>query len=252
MAKNKYYAVAVGKVPGIYTNWPDCQAQVNGYPNAKFKGFPDEEGAKSFMQTALQAEQTIDQEEDPFSREYDGRHAYIYVDGSYNGKTDSYGYGVYVDDEKSPKIFSGGGSCEFGGNNIEGEIKAAMVALDYAKRSGKYDSVTICHDLKHIGLIGDHIETPHTSYTMDYGAFVDKVRRSGLAVDFIHTKGHTGVKGNEYVDKLAKIGCGIPLAYGEQKLIDQLKDVDGFPKSQSQREIPDISGMEANMQEEFC
>ena len=39
MAK-KYYAVAVGRRPGIYDNWPAAQAQVTGFPGAKYKGFP--------------------------------------------------------------------------------------------------------------------------------------------------------------------------------------------------------------------
>lgn len=243
MAKNKYYAVAVGRVPGIYESWPDCQAQVNGFPNATFKGFPEKTDAEAFMQSYQNGGADTGKEEpaeDPFAKEYAGRHAFIYVDGSYNGKTNGYGYGVYVEDEKSPKVFVGGAPCEFNGNNIEGEIKAATVALDYAQKCGKYDSVTICHDLKHIGLIGDHVETPHTAYTIDYGNFVDKVRRSGLAVDFIHTKGHTGIKGNEYVDKLAKMGCGIELTPSEQRLIEPLKNVSGFPK---QRELPDVPEM---------
>jgi ribonuclease HI len=40
MAKNnKYYVVWVGAKPGIYTSWPDCQAQIMGYPQAKYKSF---------------------------------------------------------------------------------------------------------------------------------------------------------------------------------------------------------------------
>jgi len=39
MAKNKYYVVWVGTKPGIYSSWPSCQAQIKGYPAAKYKGF---------------------------------------------------------------------------------------------------------------------------------------------------------------------------------------------------------------------
>lgn len=39
MAKTKYYVVWVGKKPGIYSNWTECQAQVNHYPEAKYKSF---------------------------------------------------------------------------------------------------------------------------------------------------------------------------------------------------------------------
>lgn len=39
MAKGKYYVVWVGKKTGIFTSWPECQAQVSGVQDAKFKSF---------------------------------------------------------------------------------------------------------------------------------------------------------------------------------------------------------------------
>ena len=39
MAKKNYYVVLVGRTPGIYTNWEDCKAQVNGFKGSKYKGF---------------------------------------------------------------------------------------------------------------------------------------------------------------------------------------------------------------------
>ncbi|TBL71257.1 ribonuclease H [Paenibacillus thalictri] len=47
MAKSKYYVVWVGKQPGVYTTWAECQAQTNGYPQAKFKAFESEAEAKA-------------------------------------------------------------------------------------------------------------------------------------------------------------------------------------------------------------
>ncbi|WP_240417977.1 ribonuclease H [Paenibacillus periandrae] len=39
MAKQKYYVVWEGKIPGIYETWAECQQQTNGYPQAKFKAY---------------------------------------------------------------------------------------------------------------------------------------------------------------------------------------------------------------------
>jgi ribonuclease HI len=39
MAKQKFYVVWVGRKPGIYNNWDECKAQVNGFSGAKFKSF---------------------------------------------------------------------------------------------------------------------------------------------------------------------------------------------------------------------
>lgn len=49
MAK-KYYAVAVGKTPGIYFTWDDCKAQVDQFPGAVYKGFATIGEAESFYE----------------------------------------------------------------------------------------------------------------------------------------------------------------------------------------------------------
>ncbi|ULL19187.1 ribonuclease H [Paenibacillus sp. H1-7] len=49
MAKQKYYVVWEGKVPGIYNTWAECQAQTNGYPQARFKAYESESEAKAAM-----------------------------------------------------------------------------------------------------------------------------------------------------------------------------------------------------------
>ncbi len=39
MAKQKYYVVWKGRKRGIYSSWPECEAQVRGYPDAEYKAF---------------------------------------------------------------------------------------------------------------------------------------------------------------------------------------------------------------------
>lgn len=38
MAK-KFYAVKVGKKPGIYETWAECQSQISGFSGAIYRGF---------------------------------------------------------------------------------------------------------------------------------------------------------------------------------------------------------------------
>lgn len=45
----KFYAVRVGKAPGIYHSWPDCLEQVRGFPKAVFKSFTTLTDAESFL-----------------------------------------------------------------------------------------------------------------------------------------------------------------------------------------------------------
>ena len=45
----KYYAVCAGRKPGIYDNWEETKAQVDGFKNAKFKGFTTKEEAIAYL-----------------------------------------------------------------------------------------------------------------------------------------------------------------------------------------------------------
>jgi len=51
MGKTKFgfYAVARGHVVGIFNTWDDCKAQVNGFPNARYKKFPTRNEANDFI-----------------------------------------------------------------------------------------------------------------------------------------------------------------------------------------------------------
>lgn len=37
--KKKYYTVWEGVTPGVYASWAECQAQIKGFPNARYKSF---------------------------------------------------------------------------------------------------------------------------------------------------------------------------------------------------------------------
>ncbi|RYR10574.1 hypothetical protein Ahy_B05g079005 [Arachis hypogaea] len=37
--RHNYYVVRKGRVPGIYTNWVDCERQVSGFKGNEYKGF---------------------------------------------------------------------------------------------------------------------------------------------------------------------------------------------------------------------
>ena len=45
----KYYAVAVGRAPGIYYDWPTCEKQVKHYSGTRFKSFLTHAEAVEFV-----------------------------------------------------------------------------------------------------------------------------------------------------------------------------------------------------------
>ncbi|KAF3766036.1 hypothetical protein M406DRAFT_221619, partial [Cryphonectria parasitica EP155] len=46
--EERYYAVRAGRVPGVYTTWMECQANINGFGGAVYKAFPTREEAALF------------------------------------------------------------------------------------------------------------------------------------------------------------------------------------------------------------
>lgn len=45
----RFYAVAVGRVPGVYDTWAQAKNQVDAYPGAKYKGFETRQEAQDFV-----------------------------------------------------------------------------------------------------------------------------------------------------------------------------------------------------------
>ena len=50
MAKQKYYVVWVGKKPGVYDNWKECERQIRNFDGAIYKSFFDKELAINAFQ----------------------------------------------------------------------------------------------------------------------------------------------------------------------------------------------------------
>lgn len=301
---SKFYAVKTGKVPGIYTTWDECQANVKGFSGAKYQSFTTEEDARAFMSMDAESTKTqvyndthttnssvvaadvprmsdvelkgmetkakkcLDYLHDSklisealyadASRQIDvnlrvrkaaqsamaarnGKpypdHVDVYVDGSYNQNSNEYGYGVYMDDGEKQRIICGRGTCMEGGRNVEGEIAAAKEALSAIRLNPHYKSVTLYHDYQGIGSWADKEWSANKSYNRAYAKFVEQLRENGLSIEFKHVDGHTGVEGNEYVDKLAKMGCGMALTSAEEKFIGRLSSVPGYPSS---KELPEL------------
>lgn len=49
ITKMPFYAVAKGRTAGIFMTWPDCEAQVKGFPGARYKKFENIVAAQDFI-----------------------------------------------------------------------------------------------------------------------------------------------------------------------------------------------------------
>ena len=211
MAKNNYYAVRIGKTPGIYKTWEDCKAQVIGYKGAIYKGFVEKQDAEDFLRGGLSAPNTdaaSDNNENPQVESSDSEIT-AYVDGSFSdGKTFGCGCIILKDGEIIAEISKAYEDEELATmRNVAGEIKASELAMQYALDNG-YTSLSIYHDYQGIAswCLGEW--KTNKAGTVAYKQFYDGIKDK-IRVNFIKVKGHSGNEYNEIADKLAKKALGI-------------------------------------------
>ena len=211
MAKNNYYAVRIGKTPGIYKTWEDCKAQVIGYKGAIYKGFAEKQDAEDFLRGGLSATSTdaaSDNDENPQVEPSDSEIT-AYVDGSFSsGKSFGCGCIILKDGEIIAEISKAYEDEELATmRNVAGEIKASELAMQYALDNG-YTSLSIYHDYQGIAswCLGEW--KTNKAGTIAYKQFYDDIKDK-LKVHFIKVKGHSGDEYNEIADRLAKKAFGI-------------------------------------------
>lgn len=211
MAKNNYYAVRVGKTPGIYKTWEECKAQVIGYKGAIYNGFAEKQDAEDFLRGGLSASSTdaaSDNDENP-QVEPSVSEITAYVDGSFSsGKSFGCGCIILKDGEIIAEISKAYEDEELATmRNVAGEIKASELAMQYALDNG-YTSLSIYHDYQGIAswCLGEW--KTNKAGTIAYKQFYDDIKDK-LKVHFIKVKGHSGDEYNEIADRLAKKALGI-------------------------------------------
>jgi len=139
-SKSKYYVVWVGQIPGVYNTWAECQAQVMGFPNAKYKSFSSlKEADKAFFQDAsihLAAKKTSKSNYHNFKNEILSDS--ISVDAACSGKTGLMEYrGVHTMSKE--EIFKKG-PYKDGTNNV-GEFLALVHGIALLKKLGQHEKV---------------------------------------------------------------------------------------------------------------
>ncbi len=132
----KYYAVARGRKPGIYTAWfgPDgAEVQVRGYAGARFKGFETEDEARQWIQNPSYASAPAGTDRLPVQGEAVETPAgaiFVYTDGSSRGNPGPGGYAaIIVDRNERTEICRGFART----TNNRMELMACIAALEAIK-----------------------------------------------------------------------------------------------------------------------
>ncbi|MBO5387143.1 MAG: ribonuclease H family protein [Lachnospiraceae bacterium] len=219
---NKFYAVKIGKTPGIYYNWDDCKANVNGYPGAIYKSFKTIQEANEFMgyqndislnaettktnksvtienDNVLEVDRNILKDESPFA----------FVDGSFNVTNNVYGYGGFLIANGEKYILMGSGDePEMASmRNVAGEVLGSQAAIKKALELG-LSELTIYYDYAGIEMWALGNWKRNKKGTIAYYDYVNSIRHK-ISLNFVKVKGHSGIDGNEEADRLAKKAVGI-------------------------------------------
>jgi ribonuclease HI len=225
MANKKFYAIASGRKPGIYTVWPEAEAQVKGFPQARFKGFSTREEAERWMKEAKSspvrfAGRQITKKSPPTDTRREGG-VEIYTDGGALNNPGPGGYGIVQIYAGKRKELNGGYRLT---TNNRMELMGCIVALRQLEYKDK--PIAIHSDSSYVvnginkgwakkwrknGWIKSD-KKPALNRDL-WAELLDLTQ--GLDIVFIWVKGHAGNPLNERCDELA-----VTSARGEELSVD--------------------------------
>ncbi|WFD39448.1 ribonuclease H [Malassezia japonica] len=232
---SKFYAVRVGRVPGVYTTWDECKAQVERFQGSVYKSFPTRELAEAFrrgedVRAPAARKRGADDGGERVAKapkvvsiipSFQG--VTVYTDGSArgNGRTGAIaGYGVYWDDAKYHSL------------NLARRLAGPVQTNNRAELTAILRAVQVCPEpLKPLRIFtdsqyainaltkwlpgwqrngwrtakGEDVLNKDLMVAL-HSAFTKRSVRPTL----VYVRGHMGTHGNEMADQLANHGATLP------------------------------------------
>ena len=230
MTPKKFYAVASGRKPGIYDNWPAAQSQVAGYQGAKFKGFPTRAEAELWIKNPVynrsSAKKTSKARPSISDTSPKTDEVTIYTDGGARYNPGPGGYGIVQIYNGARKELSGGYKLT---TNNRMELMGCIVALRELEHSDK--PITLYSDSSYVvnGITKGWAKGWRTRGWIKsdkkpainpdlWSELLDLVE--DLNITFKWVKGHAGHPMNERCDELAVASAkkdGLPVDAGYTK-----------------------------------
>jgi ribonuclease HI len=217
MGKNKIYAVAKGRQPGVYFTWDECKEQIDKFPGAIYRSFDTFDEADQYLddndQRINKCKYIVDDSQltiEELCKKYNTKDkAICFVDGSFHEQINMYSYGGIIICNGRILEFSASGNDEelLSMRNVAGEILGSQAAMQICLNN-KIPELNLFYDYEGIEKWCTGAWKTNKEGTKAYKKYYDSIKDT-LTVNFIKVKGHTGVELNERVDKLAKKALGL-------------------------------------------
>ena len=215
MAAKKFYAVKKGKVTGVFNNWNDCKASVDGFPGAEYKGFATLQEACDYAGVAVPEETCKASPKAVENESPAGGTLLAYVDGSYDDSLKKYAFGcvfLLPDGRIYTEFGNGDNPQSLQHRNVTGEMLGAMYAVKTAMMNG-YRQIEIRYDYEGIEKWVTGAWRSKTELTQKYAAAM-RAWSKDIKILFTKVPAHSNVTYNELADQTAKRGLtegeGVP------------------------------------------
>ena len=228
----KFYAVRVGRNPGVYTSWPEASQQVKGYSGAIYKSFSSRGEAQRFVSDVVSAPTSVSEVgvETEVGVEAPRTELTIFTDGSCQDGVGGYAAIFIFPDNQVRELYG----------HVPTSSEGYPDPVDVTCTNNRAELYAIAAAVSHLEFLLEHIQLPPevTIYSdskisvQTFTSWLPGWKRAGwktstgkpvenqglikcidtylqrlpLKVDFEHVYGHAGNDWNERADKLAELG----------------------------------------------
>jgi ribonuclease HI len=227
MSKTFFYAVRMGRKPGVYATWDEAAEQVNGFPSAQHRKFLTREEANAFVSKKPKSVNLKNKSTSKKNSEVtkpmdlDPNMPRLYCDGSCPGNgspSARAGYGVYVGRD-SPHNLSKRVPSTCRQTNQTAELLAAINAVrigqaiypdgrDFAIITDSNYAVKCVNEWRRRWIsVNWTCHLVNKDLLKELSDAVDAAKPRKILFKWI--KGHAGHEGNEEADRLANEGAAL-------------------------------------------
>jgi viroplasmin and RNaseH domain-containing protein len=211
---SKFYAVKIGRIPGIYNSWVECEKNVKGFSGAIYKSFTKREDAESFLTI------NIPTQNPQIIQNTTKNNIEVFTDGSHSKheKNGYLGFGAFCSYMEKEYIFSGNCTKELlYGYDIDPNTKVSNPTMEFlgfaeflrmmyeAKKDLSNYTFIFKIDYEGVGFWMNNIWKTKEIYIRKIKEKCDFfIKNINAKILIEHVPGHSNIYGNERADQLAK------------------------------------------------